>query len=55
MTPTYYHISKSARAELISLLIEIGNTAKNSARTKEANMARKARLLKDRLECLKQC
>ena len=50
--PTYYHISKTTKSELISLLGEVNKMLKTSDNCRNANMARKAKLLKNKLEKL---
>jgi len=50
MNATYFHISKTTKSELINLLGDVNDMLKNSDSCKCANMARKAKLLKNKLE-----
>jgi len=55
MNATYYHISKTTRAELIKLLIDINHRLADSRNNYDANMARKANVLAGKLIKLNLC
>jgi len=50
MNATYYYIGKTTKSELIKLLVEINGRFNKSDNCKDSNMARKANLLRHKLE-----
>jgi len=50
MTPSYFYIGKTTKSELTKLLVEINGRFNKSDNCRYANMARKANLLRHKLE-----
>ena len=50
MDSVYFYISKTTKSDLVNLLNKVDGIFKESDNSRHANMARKARLLKNKLE-----
>ena len=55
MKPTYYHISKTSKQDIIRFLDSVNYRFTRSKNVRDANIARVAKIISNKLTKLKEC